>query len=483
MTYSVEKQEKSVVKFVFTLDKEDWEKAIASAYQKDKNHFQIPGFRKGKAPRSFIEKMYGKGVFFETAINECIPGYYGQALSEHAELEPVSNPEFDIEDISDDGAKIIVYVTVKPEVKLGDYKGLTVDKTVYPVEKDAVESELKRAQERAGRLVDVTDRAAANGDTVVIDYSGSVDGVKFQGGTAEKQNLELGSGMFIPGFEEQVVGMNIGDEKDINVKFPENYGSEELAGKDAVFAIKLHEIKKKELPELDDEFAKDVSEFDTLAEYKADVEKKLKDANDKRSQAEAENALIEKIADASEVEVPEVMVERQIDDQIQQFEYRLMYQGMNLDSYLEMIKLTREDLRKEYKESAERNVKARLVLEAIITAEKLEVTPEDIDAKLAEVAKSAGKELEEYKKTVSERQLDYIANDLIYGKLTAFLNANNTYAEKSAEKEAKPAAKATTAKKSTSSTGAKKTTSSTAKKTTSTGAKKTTAKKAESDKE
>ncbi len=479
MTYSVEKQEKSVVKFVFTLDKEDWEKAIASAYQKDKNHFQIPGFRKGKAPRSFIEKMYGKSVFFETAINESIPGYYGQALSEHTELEPVANPEFDIEDISDDGAKIIVYVTVKPEVKLGAYKGLTVEKTVYPVEAEAVEGELKRAQERAGRLVDVTDRACANGDTVVIDYSGSVDGVKFQGGTAEKQNLELGSGMFIPGFEEQVEGMNIGDEKDINVKFPENYGSAELAGKDAVFAIKLHEIKKKELPELDDEFAKDVSEFDTLAEYKADVEKKLKDAGDKRAQAEAENALIEKIADASEVEIPEVMVERQIDDQIQQFEYRLMYQGMNLDSYLEMIKMTREDLRKEYKESAERNVKARLVLEAIIASEKLEVTAEDIDAKLAEVAKSAGKELEEYKKTVSERQLDYIANDLIYGKLTAFLNANNTYVEKSEEKkeEKKPA----TAKKSTASTGAKKTTSTGAKKTTASGAKKTTAKTADKE--
>ncbi|MBR7110880.1 MAG: trigger factor [Clostridia bacterium] len=225
MTYSVEKQEKSVVKFVFTLDKEDWEKAIALAFQKDKNKFQIPGFRKGKAPRSFVEKVYGKGVFFETAINETIPGNYSQALTEHPELDPVSNPEFDIEDLSDDGAKIAVYVTVKPEVKLGEYKGLTVEKNVYPVDAETVDAEIKRAQERAGRLVDVEGRSAENGDTVVIDYSGSVDGVKFAGGTAEKQNLELGSGMFIPGFEEQVVGMNVGDEKDINVKFPENYGS------------------------------------------------------------------------------------------------------------------------------------------------------------------------------------------------------------------------------------------------------------------
>lgn len=494
MTYSVEKQEKSVVKFVFTLDKEDWEKAIAAAFQKDKNKFQIPGFRKGKAPRSFVEKVYGKGVFFETAINESIPGYYGKALDEHPELVPVANPEFDIEDLSDDGAKIAVYVTVKPEVKLGDYKGLTVEKNVYPVDKDAVESELKKAQERAGRLVDVEGRAAENGDTVVIDYSGSVDGVKFQGGTAEKQNLELGSGMFIPGFEEQVVGMNIGDEKDINVKFPENYGSADLAGKDAVFAIKLHEIKKKEVPALDDEFAKDVSEFDTLAEYKADVEKKLKESNEKRAQAEAENALIEKIADSSEVEIPDVMVEAQIDDQIQQFEYRLMYQGMNLDKYLEMIKLTREDLRKEYRESSIRNVKARLVLEAIITAEKLEVSPEDIDAKLQDFAKSSGKDFDEYKKTVSERQIDYIANELIYTKLTEFLNANNTYTDKVEAKkpatkktatkkadesvEEKPAAKKTTTAKKTTSTTAKKTTSTTAKKATST-AKKTTSKKAE----
>ena len=467
MTYSVEKQEKSVVKFTFTLDKEDWDKAINLAYQKDKNKFQIEGFRRGKAPMNFITKRYGKSIFFETAINEVIPGYYGQALRENEDIEPVANPEFDIEDISDDGAKIVVYVTVKPELKLGAYKGLTIEKIVSSVNDEAVDADIKRAQENAGRLVDVEGRACAMGDTVVIDYSGSVDGVKFDGGTAEKQNLELGSGMFIPGFEEQVVGMNIGDEKDIAVKFPEQYGAENLAGKDAVFAIKLHEIKTKELPALDDEFARDVSEFDTFAEYKADVKKNLEETNAKRAEAEAENALIEKIAEASEVEIPDVMVESAIDEQIQQFEYRLMYQGMRLEDYLSMIKLTREDLRKEYSEGAERNVKVRLVLEKIISEEKIEVTAEDIDARLAESAKNMGKELEEYKKTVSERQIDYIANDLIYKKLIDFLKANNSFEEKKEE------APKTTAKKTTSTT-TKKTTSSTAKKTTSTTAKKTT---------
>lgn len=471
MTYSVEKQEKSVVKFTFTLDKEDWDKAINLAYQKDKNKFQIEGFRRGKAPMNFIIKRYGKSIFFETAINEVIPGYYGQALRENTDIEPVANPEFDIEDISDDGAKIVVYVTVKPDLKLGAYKGLSVEKKVEAVSDEAVDAEIKRAQENAGRLVDVEDRACKMGDTVVIDYSGSVDGVKFEGGTAEKQNLELGSNMFIPGFEEQVAGMSIGEEKDISVKFPEGYGAQNLAGKDAIFAIRLHEIKAKELPALDDEFARDVSEFDTFAEYKADVKKHIEESNDKRAQLEAENALIEKIAMASEVEIPEVMIESAIDEQIQQFEYRLMYQGMRLDDYLGMIKLTREDLRKEYRADAERNVKARLVLEKIIAEEKIEVTAEDIDARLAESAKNMGKELEEYKKTVSERQIDYIANDLIYKKLIDFLKANNTFTDKVEEKSAP---KATTAKKTTS-TATKKTTSTTAKKTTSTTAKKTTA--------
>ena len=489
MMYSVEKQEKSVVKFTFTLDKEDWEKAINAAYQKDKNKIQIEGFRKGKAPRHMIEMRYGKGIFFETAINECIPGYYNQALTENADIEPVAYPEFDIEDISDNGAVIAVYVVVKPELKLGQYKELSIERTVYPVSKSAVDGEVENARQRAGRLVDVTDRAAENGDTVVIDYSGSIDGVKFQGGTAEKQNLELGSGMFIPGFEEQVVGMNIGDEKDISVKFPENYGSSDLAGKDAVFAIKLHEIKKKELPELDDEFAKDVSEFDTLAEYKADVKKKLTEANAKRSDAEAENALIEKIAENSEVEIPDAMIESAIDEQIQQFEYRLMYQGMKLDDYLAMIKLTREDLRKEYREGAERNVKARLVLETIIKTEKIEVKPEDIDAKLSESAKSVNKTLEEYKKTVSDRQVEYIANELLYNKLTDFLKANNTFVEKkeTVKKAAAPKAKAEGEEgekkapaKKPASTAAKKPASTTAKKTTTT-AKKTTAKKADQE--
>ena len=479
MTYSVEKQEKSVVKFTFTLDKADWDKAINLAYQKDKNQFQIEGFRRGKVPMNIIVKRYGKAVFFETAINEVIPGYYGQALSENPDIEPVAHPEFDVEDINDDGAKIVVYVTVKPDLKLGDYKGLTVEKKVEAVSDEAVDAEIKRAQDNAGRLVDVEGRACAMGDTVVIDYSGSVDGVKFDGGTAEKQNLELGSGMFIPGFEEQVVGMNIGDEKDISVKFPESYGAPNLAGKDAIFAIKLHEIKVKELPSLDDDFAKDVSEFDTFAEYKADVKKHMEEANAKRAEAEAENALIEKIADSSEVEIPDVMIESAIDEQIQQFEYRLMYQGMKLDDYLGMIKLTRDDLRKEYREGAIRNVKARLVLEKIITTEKIEVTAEEIDARLAESAKNMGKELDEYKKTVTERQIDYIANDLIYKKLIDFLKANNTFSDKVEKAEPKATAKktTTTAKKTTSTatksaTTAKKTTSTTAKKT-STTAKKT----------
>ena len=329
MNYTIE-ESKGEVKISFTLDAKEWDDSLNKAYIKNKSRFNIPGFRKGHATRKMIEKMYGEGVFFDDAFNDAFYEAYSKALGEHDEIFPVDDPKVDIDGIDENGVKFHAVVTVKPEVTLGEYKGIKVDKVEYNVTADDVNAEIDRARKQASRKVEVEGRAVENGDIVNLDYSGSVDGVKFEGGTASNQELTIGSHAFIPGFEEQMVGMTVGETRDLNVPFPTDYHAKELAGKDSVFTVTVNKILKEEMPELNDEFAKDVSKFDTLAEYKADVEKRLQEGNDRRANAENENALIEAVTATSSVEIPQCMIDSQIDYLVRDMEYRLMYmyQGM-----------------------------------------------------------------------------------------------------------------------------------------------------------
>ncbi len=425
MNYTYESGEKSVVKIKITLDKAEWIDAQSKAYQKMKGKFSIPGFRKGKVPKHIIERQYGQGVFFEEAINIAFPEYYYSILDKEPTIEPVDRPDIDVESITDDGITLIAIVPVKPEVKIAEYKGIKIDKVEYNVSDKDIEDEIERLRQRNSTETSVTDRPAMSGDITIIDYSGSVDGVKFAGGTAEKQTLVLGSGQFIPGFEEQVVGMNIGEEKDVLVKFPEEYHAEELKGKDAVFAVKLHEIKIKELPTVDDEFIKDATGAESLEAYKAETKKKMQEANDKKAKYETEDKLIKKIAEESQMDIPDALIERQIDNMLQDMEYRMMYQGIKLEDYLKYTGQTIETYRESFRKQAEEQVRVQLVIDKIISLEKITATSEEIDAKIAEQAKSAGKEVEEFKKGLDQRQIQYFENNVIIEKVFAFLMENN----------------------------------------------------------
>ena len=425
MKYTVKPAEKSTVKVSITLNAEEWANAQRKAYDKTKGKFSVPGFRKGKVPKNVIEQMYGKGVFYEEAINLSFSEYYFEILDKEKSIEPIDRPDIEIDKLDEKGITMIAVIPVKPEVTLGEYKGITIDKVEYNVTKKDIDGEIDRLVKRNAREVAVEGRPAQMGDITVIDYSGSIDGVKFEGGTAEKQTLELGSGAFIPGFEDGVVGMNIGDEKDISVKFPENYGAEELKGKDAIFAVKLHEIKVKEFPEVNDEFIKEATGEESLEAFKKATRKKLKEANDKRAKAETEDKLIEKIAESSTVEIPAVMVERQVDAIVQDMEYRMMYQGLRLEDFLKYSNQTMEAYRETFKANAEKQVKTQLVVDKIIKDEKIEVTAEEIDAKIKEQATAMGKDFEEYKKTMNERQISYFENNALIEKMFAFLMANN----------------------------------------------------------
>ncbi len=428
MNYNKEILENSEIKYVVEADSSAWQNAIREAYNKTKHKFNIEGFRKGKAPMSVITRMYGVGVFFDDALDIILQSLYTELLDKETELVPVARPNVDIVAISDSELKVAFTVTVTPEFTLGEYKDLKLKKVSSKVTDEMVAEEIAKAQEKAGAWENVTDRACEKFDTVVIDYSGSVDGVKFEGGTADKQNLELGSGMFIPGFEEQVEGMKIGEEKDITVKFPEEYGAENLAGKDAVFAIKLHEIKKKVLPEVNDEFAKDVSEFDTVEEYKKDIKAKLKKTAEEKANREMENALLDKIAENTEIKIPDAMIEEQIEEMIQEFEYRIAYQGMKPEDYYKYTNSSRDELRLRYNEQAQKQVKMRLVMDAIIKAENIKAEESEIEAKIADFAKGANKSVEEFKKTMHPEQARYIENDIITNKMIDFLMANNKFA-------------------------------------------------------
>ena len=426
MKYTVEKGKKSTVNITIDLTATEWQSAISEAYEKNKGKYSMPGFRKGKVPKKVLETAYGEGVFYEEAINIAFPKYYTEILDKEKSIDAVAAPDLDIKNIGKDGITMIAVVAVKPEVVIGTYKGINFKKNVYNVKDEEIEEELKRLQERNSRLVEVTDRAVENGDSVIIDYSGSVDGVKFDGGTAEKQTLVIGSNTFIPGFEEQIIGMNIGEDRDINVKFPEEYHAENLKGKDAVFAIKLHEIKKKELPEINDEFIKEAIGSESVDAYKKETRERLEKQNADRAEREVEDEIIKKVTETSDVEIPDAMIENQIDRMVQEMEYRLQYQGLKLADYLKYMDKSMEDFRKDYAEQAAEYVKSQLVIEAIIEREEIQATDEEVEKRVEEMATAQGKPVPDVKKNINARQLDYIKNDIIIKKFFDFLKTSNT---------------------------------------------------------
>ena len=486
MKYTIEPSQKSTVKITMTFDKQEWNDANMKAYQQTKGKYFVNGFRKGKAPKHVIELNYGKGVFYEDALNNLYADHYFDILDKEKEnYTVVGQPELSVEDISDEGAVLSATAPVKPDVKLGAYKGINIKKVEYNVKDSDVDAELKRLQERNSRLVDVEGRAAENGDTATIDFSGSVNGEKFEGGTSENYALVLGSGSFIPGFEEQVVGMKVGEEKDVNVKFPDDYHAEELKGKDAVFAVKLNKLQKKELPEVNDEFIKDAAGAESVEEYKKQTRERLEKQAADRANAETENNIVRAITETAEVEIPDAMIESQMDQMVQNAEYRLgmQYGGMKLADYLKYMGTDLASFREGYRAQAESTVKSQLVIDKIIREESIKAEDADIDAKLEEFAKAANKTLEEYKKDVTDSQREYIANDIVINKLFDFLkSSNNLTAEEekpakkpaakkadAAEGEKKPAAKKTAAKKADAAEDGEK----------KPAAKKTTAKKAD----
>ncbi|MCL2370435.1 MAG: trigger factor [Firmicutes bacterium] len=423
MKYQLAKK-KAQAEITFELTAEEWNDAVEKAYNKTKGKYNIPGFRRGKVPRKIIERNYGPAVFFDDAFNEFFPDAYSKVLDENEDIYPVDRPDVKWDDISDKGVKFVATVTLKPEVALGEYKGIKLKKIVHNVTGKDVDAEINNARQRAGRKVNVADRAAQMDDFVIIDYCGAVNGVKFEGGTAEKQELHLGSKQFIPGFEEGVVGMKVGDSKLIEVKFPADYHSKDLADKLAGFTVTLHEIKVLELPNLDDEFAKDVSQFDTLKDYKDDVKKKLTETAKRKSDSENESALIEKIVKNVKVEIPDCMIETHTNYMLEEFGMRLMYQGMKLDDYFKYTGSSEAEFRKAKKEQATNEVKMRLTLEAIVKAEKIKATDKDVDAKIAELAKSVNKTTEEFKEGTPPDRIEYFKNEIVMNKVFGLLKDN-----------------------------------------------------------
>ena len=426
MKYTTKAAEKSTVKITIKFDGEEWKSAQQAAYLKTRGRFAVNGFRKGKAPKNVIENVYGKGIFFDEALNTMFSDAYGKIYDEVSKKHPiVGDPDVSVEKLDDEGVTMVAVVPVRPEVKISSYTGMKIKEYAYTVKDEELDAEINRLLDRNARKVNVEGRSAQNGDIANIDFVGTVDGVKFDGGEAEGFDLTLGSGQFIPGFEDQVVGMNIGEKKDVHVTFPENYQAEALKGKAAVFAVTLNALKAKELPELTDEFIKDATGSATVEEYKAKTKERLQKQADRRANDATENSILEAIAANAEAEIPQAMIEREIDSLVQKFEYQLMYQGLKLEDYLNFLKVSLADFRKNYEEQAKKNVMSQLIISHIVKEEKIEATAEEVDAKVAEQAASVGKETEEYKKNMDPRQLDYISSDIVITKLFDFLKANN----------------------------------------------------------
>ena len=424
MKYELKTLKDKKIEIQISLDAKEWDEAQEAAYKKTKGRYNIHGFRKGSAPRRVIEKTYGQGVFFEDAIDGCFYQYYFEVLQKEKDIQPIDAPALSIKEISENGLVLVATVENKPEVKLGDYKGLTVKKEEVKVGAKEVDAEIEKMVASRARFIEVSDRAVENGDIATIDFSGSVDGVKFEGGTAQDYDLEIGSHSFIDNFEDQVVGMKVGETKDVNVTFPENYHVDTLKAKPAVFEVTVKAIKTKQLPELNDAFASEVSEFENLADLKADIKRKLTEDAAHEAEHKQEAQLIDMVVDNANVEVPAIMVEHQVEDFIRDFEYRLSYQGLNLADYLKYMGQTIEELKASRKEDAERTVKTRLVLEAIVTAEKLEVTDKDLEDKYNE-GKDGKKTIADIKNELKDEQFAYFENGVLINKLMNFLKSNN----------------------------------------------------------
>ena len=422
------KREGNQVTFKITVDNDKFESAITKAYNKNKGKFNIPGFRKGKAPKQIIESQYGKGVFYNDAIDMLFPEVYPTALDE-LNIDPINRPDLDIEEISkDNGLVMVINVEVKPEVKLGEYKGIEISKPVYTVNEEEAGLRLEEMRNRAARLVDVEDRAIEAGDTAIIDFEGFQDGVAFEGGKGENYSLVIGSNTFIPGFEDQLIGKNKGEEVEVNVEFPAEYHAENLAGKPANFKVVVKNVQRKELPELNDEFAADTTEFNTLDELKADLRTKLEEEAKNRAEAEMRNSLVEKVSEATELEVPEAMIEAQLDNMMMELNYQLQYQGLQLKQLLEMTGRTIEELKAERREEATKLVKSSLILEAIAKAENVEVSEEEIEAELAKMAQMYNMEVEKIKSAMRPADLEDIKGQLTIRKTIDLLVDNSKLA-------------------------------------------------------
>ena len=425
MNYQVENAEKSTVKITITFTPEEWNEAINKAYQQNRGKYAVNGFRKGKVPKNVLEMYYGKGLFYEDALNILYGEHYGAILDKEKDnFTAVGDPSLSVDDISDEKVVLIAEVPVKPDVEIETYKGIKIPEFVYTVSDADVDKDIEDTRLRLAKDEEVTDRAAEMTDTVNIDFTGKMDGKEFEGGTAEGYDLTLGSHQFIPGFEEGVVGMNIGETRDVEVTFPEDYQAEELKGKKAVFTVTLHKITGKALPALDEEFAKKMGS-DSVEAYRAKVRERLERNAASRSLNETENSIITEIAKGAKAEIPQAMIDKQNEFALQRLEYNLMYQGIRLDDYLKYLNTTREAYMHTFDEESRRTVLHQLIVEKIIKLENIEATQEEIDAKIAEQAKSVGKEAEEYKKTMDPRQLEYIESDIKVTKLFDFLKANN----------------------------------------------------------
>ena len=444
---SVEKQEKSTVELVIEIGKEEFEAAVEKVYKKQRGKISVPGFRKGKAPRKIIEGMYGSGVFYEDAINDLYPEAYAQAI-EQEKLDAVAWPKVEIVDVGKEGLTFKALVTVRPEVKLGEYKGLTAEKAEVAISDEDVDNELKPFINRATRMVTV-ERAAETGDTVVIDFEGFLEGKPFEGGKGENFSLELGSHTFVPGFEEQLVGVKAGDEKDLDITFPEDY-HKDLAGKAVVFKVKVHEVKEKEIPALDDEFAKDVSEYDTLDELKDSIRKGIETNHEKQADQKVENDLIDQVVGGMKAEIPDAMIESRIEELVQDFQYRISQQGLKLEQYLQYMGMTMDQFKEQFREQADKQVKMRLAMEAIVAKESIEATEEEFEAEIKRIADAYQMEADKVKSLVDAAA---VKKDLAVNKAIDFVKSKANIVAGAAE-EKKPAKKTT--RKTTKKAAAKK---------------------------
>ena len=436
MSHTYEKISSNKAKLSFVIPAEQFDEAMQKAYLKNRSRINVPGFRKGKAPRALIERMYGEGVFYDDAMELLFPDAYEAAVKENG-LKPVDRPEMtDVEQIgAGQDLKFTCEVFVRPDVELGQYKGLEVEVAKQTVSEDDVNARIEQDRQKGARTIDVEDRPVEDGDTVNLDYAGSVDGVAFAGGTAQGQTLKIGSHQFIPGFEEQMVGMQIGEEKDLNVTFPEQYHSEELAGKAAVFHVKVNSIQRTELPELDDDFAADVSDFNTFAEYKDSIVKELTERAEKNNEVTIENALVEKAVDNATIDVPHAMIHEQLDYMMREMEMRMAYQGLRMEDFLKYTGQTREQLEHSYHGEAEKRVRIELTLEAIRKAEGIEPTEDEVKKQIEEQAKRMGQEVETFEKNLTDEQRAYLSDSAAIQKVVDLMKADAKVTEKKPEEE------------------------------------------------